>query len=231
MTEKARDALAELLEPNETIGDASTWADEHRRQLPKTAPWHHVDVPLDEPKYDAKWSADDPKKGCVVDKIKEFKVTLKDKSKPVDERRRALRFLIHFIEDMHQPCHVGDNHDRGGNDTQVRFFDRGTNMHSLWDSGMIERVNKSEDYWLKELTVLPSSQSRDTTAEGTVEDWATESLLAARQAYQVPETGMRLKPGQKLRDAYLEANLPVVRQRLYQGGVRLAKVRNESFPE
>jgi hypothetical protein len=96
---------------------------------------------------------------------------------------------------------------------------------------MIERVNKSEDYWLKELTVLPSSQSRDTTAEGTVEDWATESLLAARQAYQVPETGMRLKPGQKLRDAYLEANLPVVRQRLYQGGVRLAKVLNESFPE
>jgi nuclease S1 len=46
MTDKARDALAELLEPTETIADASTWADEHRRQLPKTAPWHYVDVPL-----------------------------------------------------------------------------------------------------------------------------------------------------------------------------------------
>ena len=131
LTEKARDAIAELLEPDETIADASTWADEHRRQLPKTAPWHYVDVPLDEPAYDKKWSADDPKHGCVVDKINEFKATLKDKTKSVEDRRFALRFLIHCVEDMHMPMHVGDNHDRGGNDTQVRFFDRGTNMHRL----------------------------------------------------------------------------------------------------
>jgi hypothetical protein len=53
-------------------------------------------------------------------------------------------------------------------------------------------------------------------------------VLAARQAYQVPETGVRLKPSQKLTDAYLETNLPVVRQRLYVAGVRLAWVLNES---
>jgi nuclease S1 len=120
MTEKARDALAELLEPTETIADASTWADEHRRQLPETAPWHYVDVPLAELAYDKKWSADDPKHGCVVDKINEFKVTLKDKTKSVEDRRFALRFLIHCVEDMHMPMHVGDNHDRGGNDSQAR---------------------------------------------------------------------------------------------------------------
>ena len=73
LTAKASDAIAELLEPDESIADASTWADENRGSLPKTAPWHYVDVPLDEPRYDAKWSADDPKKGCVVDKINEFK--------------------------------------------------------------------------------------------------------------------------------------------------------------
>jgi len=66
---------------------------------------------------------------------------------------------------------------------------------------------------------------------GKVEDWATESLLAARAAYQVPETGQWLKPGQKLADSYQAANLPVVRRRLYQGGVRLALVLNEVFPE
>jgi hypothetical protein len=66
---------------------------------------------------------------------------------------------------------------------------------------------------------------------GTVEDWATESLVAARMAYQVPETKQRLKPGQKLSDAYFNANLPVARQRLYQAGVRLAKVLNEAFPD
>jgi hypothetical protein len=76
------------------------------------------------------------------------------------------------------PMHVGDDHDRGGNDTQVRPFDRGTNMQ--WDGGLIQRLSNSEDYWLKELTVLTSAQTPDTTAEGSVEDWATESILADR---------------------------------------------------
>jgi hypothetical protein len=77
----------------------------------------------------------------VVDKINEFRAVLKDPSKSREDRRFALRFLVHCVEDMHMPCHVGDNHDNGGNKTQVRFFDKGTNMHSLWDSGMIARVS------------------------------------------------------------------------------------------
>ena len=64
---KAREAVKALLADGESMADASTWADENRRRLPKTAPWHYVDVPLDEPACDAKWSADDRKKGCVVD--------------------------------------------------------------------------------------------------------------------------------------------------------------------
>jgi hypothetical protein len=129
------------------------------------------------------------------------------------------------------PLHVGDNHDRGGNDTQIRFFDRGSNMHRLWDSGIIERVGGDEDAWLAGVLALDSPEARGAAMKGAVEDWATESLLAARQAYQVPETGMRLKPGRKLADPYLEANLPVVRRRLYQAGLGLAWVLNEAFPE
>ena len=143
LTPKTRAAITELLGPGETLADASTWADENRRRLPKTAPWHYVDVPLDEPRYDAKWSADDSKHGCVVNKIKEFRATLKDPKRSIEDRRFALRFFIHCIEDLHMPMHVGDNHDRGGNDTQVRFFDRGSNMHRLWDSDMIERAGKT----------------------------------------------------------------------------------------
>jgi hypothetical protein len=74
-------------------------------------------------------------------------------------------------------------------------------------------------------------EAREAAAKGTVEDWATESLLAARAAYNVPETGQRLKPGQKLGDRYFETNLPVVRKRLYRAGVRLAMVLNEAFSE
>ena len=215
LSPKAKEAIKALLEEGETLADASTWADEHRRALPKTAPWLYLDVPLDGPKYDSKWSADDPKKGCVVDKINEFRAVLKDASRSRDEKRFALRFLIHCIEDLHMPMHVGESHDRGGNDTQVRFFDRGTNMHRLWDTDMIARVGDTEDFWLKDLAAPDTLEARAAAMKGTVEDWATESLLAARQAYQVPETGNRLKPGQKLADAYLEANVPVVRRWLY----------------
>jgi nuclease S1 len=74
----AKAAIAALLDEGESIADASTCADENRRRLPKTAPWHYVDVRLDEARYDSEWSADDPKKASVVEKIKEFKVTLKD---------------------------------------------------------------------------------------------------------------------------------------------------------
>jgi nuclease S1 len=213
LTKKAKTAIAELLTPGESLADASTWADEVRRQMNNTAPWHYVDVPLDEPKYDSKYSG--PKVGCVVDKINEFKLAIEDKSKSIEDRRFALRFLIHCLEDMHMPMHVGDNHDKGGNQTQVRFFDRGTNMHSLWDCGMIARVSSKEDFWLADLGQLDTPENRQAAMKGTVEDWATESLLAAKQAYQVPEIGKRLKSGQKLGDAYVKANVPVVRQRLY----------------
>jgi S1/P1 Nuclease len=126
---------------------------------------------------------------------------------------------------------VGDNQDKGGNNTQVRFVDRGTNMHRLSDSDMIERTGNTEEFWLADLGQLHTPAARAAAMTGTVEVWATESLLAARQAYQVPETGMRLKPGQKIAGAYLEVNLPVVRRRLYQAGVRLAWVLDEAFPE
>lgn len=104
-------------------------------------------------------------------------------------------------------------------------------MHRLWDSDMIQRAGDGEDFWLADLAPLDTSENREAAMRGTVEDWATESLLAARAAYQVPETGMRIKPGQKLADSYQEANLPVVRRRLYQAGIRLALVLNEAFPE
>ena len=96
---------------------------------------------------------------------------------------------------------------------------------------MIERVSKDEDFWLTDLAALDTPEGRQEAMRGTVEDWATESLLAARAAYNVPETGQRLKPGQKLGDRYVEANLPVVRQRMYRAGVRLAHVLNEALGE
>jgi hypothetical protein len=85
---------------------------------------------------------------------------------------------------------------------------------------MIERTGSTEELWLANLGQLETPEARAAAMKGTVEDWATESLLTASQAYQVAEPGTRLKPGQKLADAYLEAKLPVVRRRPYHAGTR-----------
>ncbi|WP_165072965.1 S1/P1 nuclease [Paludisphaera rhizosphaerae] len=226
LSPKAKAAVAALLAPGETLADASVWADEHKRELPQTASWHYIDVPLDEPRYDARFSGEDPAKGCIVAKIREEIAVMKDPGRSIDERRIAFRFVVHLVQDLHMPMHVGDNSDKGGNLTQVQFFGEGSNLHRVWDFEMIERDGATEEAWLAILAKEPAAEA---DAAGSLEDWATESLLAARAAYQAPGTTQRMKSGAKLAEAYLEANRPVVRRRLHLATVRLARVLNEAF--
>src|SRR6185295_19383747 len=130
-----------------------------------------------------------------------------------------LRLLVHFVEDLHQPLHVGNNGDRGGNDLQVRFFDRGTNLHRLWDEDIVERHATDASSWVAELEGLAKSDAARGWSKGSVESWADESLVLARQAYA--PSGAMLHPGAKLEQSYFDAALPVVRYRLAQAGVRL----------
>jgi hypothetical protein len=127
------------------------------------------------------------------------------------------------------PMHVGENHDKGGNRLQVRFFDRGSNLHSVWDSGIISREQPNEDRWVADLIAMDTPEALAAAQKGTVEDWAMESLLASREAYVDPATGQRMKPGTKLGDAYQAKSLPVAKRRLYQAGPRLAWVLNEAL--
>jgi hypothetical protein len=223
LTPRARAKVRELLEPDETLAAASLWADEHRRDLAGSAPWHYVNVPLAEPRYDARFC---PPTGCIVSKIHNLRAALADEGAPRDDRRRALRLLVHFVEDLHQPLHVGNNGDRGGNDLQVRFFDRGMNLHRLWDEDIVER-HADESRWVAELEELAKSDAARGWSSGTVESWADESLVLARQAYA--PSGAALQPGAKLGQSYFDAALPVVRYRLAQAAVRLASMLNEIF--
>jgi nuclease S1 len=138
---------------------------------------------------------------------------------------------VRLDENLHMPLHVGENHDKGGNNLQVRFFDRGSNLLRVWDSEIIARAERDEDRWLVALVEMDKPEARAAAMSGSVEEWATESLLAAREAYVDPATGQRMKPGAKLGDAYQAKSLPMAKRRLYQAGARLAIVLNEAFPE
>jgi nuclease S1 len=228
LTDKAREAIAKILDQDEDMADASTYPDEHKQEIKGSAPWHYVNVPITEDKYDEKFCGS---KGCVVAKIKEFEGVLKDPNAAPEERLMALRFVIHLVGDVHQPLHVGDNGDRGGNQVQVRFFNKGSNLHKVWDTDMIEHTSHDEDEWLNMVKELDTTQNQQKYKSGEPEDWATESLGFAKNAYKVPGTNRQIESGEKLGADYADANLPVVRLRLYQGGIRLAMVLNDIFKQ
>jgi hypothetical protein len=226
LTDKTKQAIADLLEQGETLADASTYPDEHKREIPGSTPWHFVNVPITASEYDAKFCS---KRGCVVSKLKQFQGILKDKSRSLEDRRMALRFVVHLVGDLHQPFHVGDNHDQGGNGLQVRFFGSGSNLHKVWDSDLIEKVNHSERQWLDVLQKLDTPESREKYMSGVPEDWATESLLAAKKAYRLPDRDQQIESGESLGAEYLDENIHVVRLRLCQAGLRLAWVLNDAL--
>ena len=183
----------------------SSWADEVRKDRRESSSWHYVNVPIDQEKYDRKF---EDAKGGVVSKIGDFQRIVADRSAPRIERQEALKFLAHFVEDMHQPVHVGHRGDRGGNDLQVQFFGKGSNLHSVWDSGLIEHAHRPDAEYIQALNGRITPELAAQWSRGTVEDWANESLAAAKGAYTHPGAPGQLKSGVKLGDPYYEANLP-----------------------
>jgi hypothetical protein len=181
-------------------------------------------VPLAELHYDARFCAPS---GCVVSKIRELESTLRNAAASRDDRQRALRFLVHLVEDVHQPLHVGDAGDRGGNDFQVRFFGHGANLHRVWDEEIVERHSTDEATWAAELD--PLARTLRVARGEDVTLWADESLAAARVAYAVPGSVGMLQPGAHLENAYFESALPVVEKRLALASARLASMLNEIF--
>ena len=227
LTPNAKQAIADLLGPGETVANVSSWADTVRREHPESATWHYVNVPITESKYDRKY--EDPK-GGVVSKIGDFQKIVGDPNVPRPQRQEALKFLIHFVEDMHQPVHVGHRDDRGGNNLQVQFFDKGSNLHRVWDTDLIEHNKRSPSDYVKALESRITPELAIEWTKGTVEDWANESLTIAKTAYLVPGTTTELRSGAKLGQSYYEANLPLAEQRVAQAGVRLASLLNAIFP-
>ncbi len=227
LSPRARAIIQELLEPDESLADASTWADEHSREIPGSASWHYVNVPIASARYDP---GDCRGRRCVVAKIAEFREILADRRAPRARRRQALRFFVHLVQDLHQPMHVADRGDRGGNSLQLRSGRyENTNLHQLWDSGLLRSRYRARDEpeLVADLKVLADRPESRGWAHGGLEDWADESLALGRRAYRVPGTDRTLRNGDEIGRAYEEANLPAALDRLAQSGVRLATLLNE----
>jgi len=205
------------------MASISSWADQVRNQRRETGPWHYIDVPIDKKHVDM--TRDCPKEGCVVTKIEEFQRVLADPAVTPAQKKEPLMFLVHFIGDMHQPLHCSDNKDRGGNEVRLDFFGRPSNLHSVWDSGLLGRLS-AEDAMFAELSKELSNSRANKWGKGTARDWAEQAhSVSVKVVYgKLPkEQPVKVSP------EYEKFADPVIREQIERAAARLAATLNKSL--
>jgi hypothetical protein len=225
LTPAARARVTAILAPGQTMASVASWADEVRRSRRETAPWHYIDIPIDQPHLDM--ARDCPKNDCVIGKIADLRKTLLNPDTPAGDQREALMFLVHFIGDMHQPLHCSDNKDQGGNGVRVVFHDRQTNLHSVWDSGMLSRLAPADELFpaLSE----ESMRRRKKWSKGTVEQWAEQSHQAAQKVVYGRLPKVDAGTPAPLDAQYEKTADALIRVQIEKAGARLAAVLNETL--
>lgn len=215
----ARAEVARLLagEPEPTLAGVSDWADTLRENDPdlgrRSAKWHYVNMAEDD--CAARPAAQCPGGDCLYAAIATQRAILADRSRPLAERRQALKFLVHFVGDAHQPLHAGYARDRGGNTHQIRYDGDGSNLHRLWDAELPARPGLSRRKQVEAIAALPLP------ADADIADPVQWASAACRV---VLRSGFYPKAGSEVGEAYLSRWRPLADAQLRLAGHRLARL-------
>ena len=220
----------------------ATWADSYRNSHKETGSWHFVDIELDRPDMEAACSgfpssgpvaSRGPARDCIVDKLTEFSGELANPATPAAERLLALKFVLHFAGDIHQPLHDSDNHDKGGNCVLLNLGGpRQVNLHSYWDTVVVDELGDDPQTLATTLAGRITPADEAAWEKGDTKSWAQEGFDIARaKVYTIGS-----KPG-CTRDAspvslpagYDQTARDVVALQLEKAGVRLAAVLNQAL--
>jgi hypothetical protein len=210
------------LDHTQSLADIASWPDEIRNDPKQQDLWkqtrakHYIDFDGDctyTPPRDCKDGQ------CVVEGIEHYTEILSDRSQPDEARLQALKFVVHFIGDIHQPLHANYQQDAGGNKYQVQFQGQGMNLHRVWDSGLLSTRNLDWKAYANMLdgegfAPLPPAIA---PLDNPPAQWAEESCQITRNIYPA---------NHKIDQAYIDAELPVADSRLREAGRRLAEVLN-----
>lgn len=218
LSRKAEKRIMEMLECN-SLAEVSVWMDDIKSddRYDHTHDWHWVTVPAGTTYAETQKNP----KGDLLMKIDELVNALKKGGLAKETEQEYIKYLVHLVGDLHQPMHVGDKDDRGGNSVRVEWFGKKSNLHRVWDSDMIE----SKDLSFTELARFLGKPNKAQVKEwqGTsVMVWANESQALLPKAYTLPENS-------KLGYEYLYEHYSTVEHRLLQAGVRLAGLLNSIY--
>ena len=215
----------------------ANWADELRANDPdlgrRSGKWHYVNIAEDDCRYDAARHC--PGGNCVVEAIRAQAAILADRRRPQAERVQALKFVVHFVGDVHQPLHAGFGRDKGGNDYQLSIPGQperpngyGGNLHSLWDSGMLSMSKLKDEPYLARLREIEVPRVGGAGLPPDSPGWAEAACKLVLQPGFYPLTAAR-KPAHKLPADYAGVWRPVAETQLRIGGEHLAEVLNAAL--
>jgi hypothetical protein len=220
------------------IASEATWADKYRNSHRETASWHFVDLEITDPDFNVACNGRKPLPAgtlasngpadCVVDKINQFAAELEAPGTDAEERIVALKFLLHFVGDLHQPLHSSDHKDRGGNGVTVTVdgFARLGKLHAFWDTQFVEALGRPPSVLAKQLLAQITPEQEAEWRQGMPDDWALEAFsISQADVYGDPP----LSGSVHLDAAYVEQAKKDVALQLSRAGVRLAAVLNKAL--
>ncbi|MEB1608908.1 S1/P1 nuclease [Xanthomonas campestris pv. campestris] len=226
LSPQAQAQVAQLLkgEANPTLAGVASWADELREHDPelgkRSGRWHYVNLG----EHDCTYAPprDCPDGNCVIAALDRQTGLLADRSQPLEVRRQALKFVVHFVGDIHQPMHAGYAHDKGGNEFQLQVAGKGSNLHALWDSGMLNDRHLGDDAYLQRLLALPATAATSSVLPPPAAAWAQASCKIAITPGVYPDNHV-------LPDDYIATYRPLAETQLREAGDRLAAVLNAAL--
>ncbi|HEY2580422.1 MAG TPA: S1/P1 nuclease [Mucilaginibacter sp.] len=223
LTPKARKAIQEIL-GYESVALASNWADFIKSDPAYSylSPWHYIDFDKVYTYPEMKEYLDNDANVDAYTKLNMLISELKKKNLSKENKLLYLRMLIHIVEDVHQPMHAAHADDKGGNDFKVNWFNNPTNLHSVWDSQLIEFQQLSYTEYAAAINHT-TEQQRAEWQKAPISQWLFESNQIAEKLYT------EIKPGDTLNYRYNFTHIDIVNEQLLKAGVRLAGVLNSIF--
>lgn len=225
LTPAAKAAIHDLL-GDESLADASTWADEVRSQpeFKNNGPWHYIDIArgksFDEFSAAVKGMTEPNAYWAVL----QMENDLTSPTTTREQKVVALKYIVHIVEDLHQPFHVGNTEDKGGNTIQVNYNGQGTNLHALWDSKLIDHGGLNDEQLAAQYDNISPEKIKEWQSASMLQ-WMWESYQLSTQLYaEIDQMKSR-----SISDAYYEARMPIVKERMQMAGIRLAGLLNEIF--
>jgi hypothetical protein len=210
-----------------TFAESCTWADDVKRDRPQTDSYHFINIPKGLRGMNLQRDCRAPRR-CMTWAVKHYTQVLADTSQPRSRRAEALKFVAHFVGDVHQPLHAGRPEDRGGNHVYVSFFgddgsqQRRMQLHSIWDSGILRRGRVRWPNGVEQLNAGISTADVIAWTNSDVVGWTNESYRIAEDfAYSAA-------PGSNIAEPYYNRALQIATERLQQAGIRLAFLLNEA---